>query len=36
MKKDYNKLPSKLISDDEFNNKEFLKLNEKLNITIDY
>jgi len=36
MKKDYNKLPYKLISDDEFNNKEFLILNEKLNITIDY
>jgi len=36
MKKDYNKKPVKLISDDEFNNKEFLKLNEKLNIDIDY
>ena len=36
MEKDYNKKPIKLISDDEFNNKEFLKLNEKLNINIDY
>ena len=36
MKKDYNKKPIKLICDDEFNNNEFLKLNEKLNITVDY
>ena len=36
LKSEYNKIPVKLISDDEFNNKEFLKLNEKLNIIVDY
>ena len=35
LKNDYNKKPVKLISDDEFNNKEFIKFNEKLNIKID-
>ena len=35
LKNDYNKKPVKLISDDEFNNNEFLKLNEKLNIRLD-
>ena len=35
MKKQYNKKPVKLISDDEFNNKEFLNLNEKLNVRVD-
>jgi hypothetical protein len=36
MEKEFNKKPVKLISDDEFNNKEFIKLNDKLNISIDY
>ena len=36
MKNDYNKKPVKLISDDEFNNIEFIKLNKKLGIQLNY
>ncbi len=35
MNNDYNKKPVNLSGDDEFNNKEFIKLNEKLNIRLD-
>ena len=31
----YNKSPNKIIGDDEFNNKSFINLNEKLNIILD-
>ena len=36
LKNKYGKTPNKLIGDDEFNNKQFINLNEKLDIVTDF